>query len=167
VSHLGRPDGIVVPKYTLKPVAEHLEKVLGKPVAFISDCVGLEVETIVSNAEDGQVILLENLRFHVEEEGKGVDKDGNNFKATKENVAEFRASLSKLGDIYVCDAFGTAHRPHSSIVGVDLGFSFFFNSSKELKVCGYLMKKELDYFAKTLNNPERPFGKIKEKLNLM
>jgi phosphoglycerate kinase len=163
MSHLGRPDGIVVPKYTLKPVAEHLEKVLGKPVAFISDCVGLEVETIVSNAEDGQVILLENLRFHVEEEGKGVDKDGNNFKATKENVAEFRASLSKLGDIYVCDAFGTAHRPHSSIVGVDL----------ELKVCGYLMKKELDYFAKTLNNPERPFvcimggAKVRDKIQLI
>ena len=133
MSHLGRPDGNIVEKYSLKPVklkkkikkfkikvAEHLEKVLGKKVAFVNDCVGVEVETIVSNAEEGQVILLENLRFHVEEEGKGVDKEGNPVKASKEKVAEFRSSLSKLGDIYVCDAFGTAHRAHSSIVGVDL-----------------------------------------------
>eukprot|EP01080_Neovahlkampfia_damariscottae_P011400 gene11400-4567_t len=163
MSHLGRPDGKVVEQYSLKPVAEHLEKVLGKKVAFVSDCVGVEVETVVSNADNGQIILLENTRFHIEEEGKGVDKDGNKVKATKEQVEAFRSSLSKLGDIYVCDAFGTAHRAHSSVVGVDL----------PLKVCGYLMKKELDYFSVTLNKPNRPFvtimggAKVRDKIQLI
>lgn len=93
------------------------------------------------------MILLENLRFHVEEEGKGVDESGNKTKATDDQVKMFRASLTKLGDVYINDAFGTAHRAHSSMVGVNL----------PVRAAGLLMKKELEYFAKALDNPVRPF----------
>lgn len=112
MSHLGRPDGHANLKYTLKPVADELEKLLNRPVKFLSDCVGAEVEAACANPEPGTVILLENLRFHVEEEGKGVDANGAKIKATKEQVEQFQQSLTKLGDVYVNDAFGTAHRAH-------------------------------------------------------
>ena len=92
----------------------------GKPVQFLDDCVGADVEAACASPADGSVILLENLRFYAEEEGKGVDASGAKVKASDEDVAKFRASLTKLGDIYVNDAFGTAHRGHSSMVGVDL-----------------------------------------------
>jgi len=105
---------------------------------------------------------LENLRFHLEEEGSGVDEHGKKVKATEENVKKFRESLTKLGDVFVNDAFGTAHRAHSSMVGVNL-----------TRASGFLMKKELDYFAKALEKPERPFlailggAKVSDKIKLI
>ncbi|PWA23188.1 hypothetical protein CCH79_00002502, partial [Gambusia affinis] len=120
---------------------------LTRDVTFLKDCVGPEVEAACSSPAAGSVILLENLRFHVAEEGKGKDPAGNKTKATQEQTDTFRASLSKLGDVYVNDAFGTAHRAHSSMVGVNLPH----------KAAGFLMKKELDYFAMALEKPQRPF----------
>ncbi|MEQ2167486.1 phosphoglycerate kinase, partial [Goodea atripinnis] len=119
MSHLGRPDGNVMPeKYSLEPVAAELKTLLGKDVTFLKDCVGPEVEAACANPAAGSVILLENLRFHVAEEGKGKDPSGNkaSTKATQEQTDSFRASLSKLGDVYVNDAFGTAHRAHRAKV---------------------------------------------------
>jgi phosphoglycerate kinase len=164
MSHLGRPDGQKVSKYSLKPVAAKLGELLGgKDVEFLNDCVGQEVEQAVSNAKDGQIFLLENLRFHVEEEGKGKDASGEKVKADKANVDKFRAGLTKLADVYINDAFGTAHRAHSSMVGVDL----------PQRASGFLMKKELEYFAKVLESPERPFlailggAKVTDKIQLI
>ncbi|DAZ98820.1 TPA: hypothetical protein N0F65_000976 [Lagenidium giganteum] len=163
MSHLGRPDGSVNPKYTLSGVATCLKEKLNRNVQFLNDCVGAEVEAACANPAPGSVILLENLRFHVEEEGKGKDKDGNKVSASKEDVAKFRASLSKLGDVYVNDAFGTAHRAHSSMVGVDL----------PVRAAGFLLDKELVYFAKALEAPERPFvsilggAKVADKIQLI
>ncbi|KAI9026290.1 3-phosphoglycerate kinase [Hyaloraphidium curvatum] len=161
-SHLGRPDGKKVDKYSLKPVAEELEKLLGKKVTFLQDCVGKEVEDYCAKAT-GEIIMLENVRFHLEEEGSVKDKEGKKTSAPKEDVAAFRASLTKLADIYVNDAFGTAHRAHSSMVGVEL----------PVRAAGFLMKKELDYFGKALENPERPFlailggAKVSDKIQLI
>ena len=101
MSHLGRPNGAVNDKYSLKPVVPELEKLLGKSVTFAPDCVGPEVEAIVNKAEGGQVVLLENLRFHIEEEGSAKDKDGNKTKADKAKVDEFRKGLTALGDVYI------------------------------------------------------------------
>jgi phosphoglycerate kinase len=101
MSHLGRPNGAVNPKYSLKPVVPELEKLLGRSVTFAPDCVGPEVEAIVDKADNGEVVLLENLRFHIEEEGSSKDKEGNKVKADKEKVAEFRKGLTKLGDVYI------------------------------------------------------------------
>eukprot|EP00158_Paraphelidium_tribonemae_P006264 Partr_v1_DN27754_c0_g1_i3_m67023 putative phosphoglycerate kinase len=163
MSHLGRPDGKVVAKHSLKPVASELEKLLERPVTFLSDCVGPEVEKRCQSAKGGEVILLENLRFHIAEEGAVKDEAGNKLKADKAEVEKFRASLSKLGDIFINDAFGTAHRPHSSMVGVDL----------KVKAAGFLMKKELDFFSKALEAPERPFlaivggAKVSDKIQLI
>ncbi len=147
MSHLGRPDGQVNPKYTLKPVAEELSRLLNRQVKFLDDCVGEKVEAECANPEEGSVILLENLRYHLAEEGKGVDAEGKKVKASKEDIENFQASLTKLGDVYVNDAFGTAHRAHSSMVGV----------KHEQRASGFLLKKELQYFAKALENPDRPF----------
>ncbi|KAG1778668.1 phosphoglycerate kinase [Suillus placidus] len=163
MSHLGRPDGKVVEKYSLKPVAGELEKHLGKPVIFLPGCVGPDVENAVNAAEPGSVILLENLRFHIEEEGSVKNKDGTKTKADTAKVAEFRESLTRLGDVYVNDAFGTAHRAHSSMVGVKL----------PQRAAGFLVKKELEYFAKALENPDRPFlailggAKVSDKIQLI
>jgi len=162
-SHLGRPDGSVVEKYSLAPVAKIVEEKLGKPVTFLKDCCGAEVEAACADPATGSVILLENLRFHVEEEGKGVDKDGNKIKAEKDKVTEFRASIRKLADIYCNDAFGTAHRAHSSMVGE--GF--------DVKVSGGLMSKELSAFAKVLEEPAKPVlailggAKVSDKIQLI
>ncbi|XP_044162411.1 phosphoglycerate kinase 1 [Bufo gargarizans] len=164
MSHLGRPDGVPMPeKYSLAPVAVELKSLLKRDVVFLKDCVGAEVEAACADPAPGSILLLENLRFHVEEEGKGKDAAGNKTKADPAKVEAFRASLSKLGDIYVNDAFGTAHRAHSSMVGVNL----------PQRASGFLMKKELDYFAKALENPERPFlailggAKVKDKIQLI
>ncbi|KAI1008003.1 Phosphoglycerate kinase [Podosphaera aphanis] len=163
MSHLGRPDGKVQAKYSLKPVVSELEKLLGKSVEFAPDCVGQEVEAMVNKASGGQVILLENLRFHAEEEGSSKDADGKKIKADKDAVEVFRKGLTALGDVFINDAFGTAHRAHSSMVGVDL----------PQKASGFLMKKELEYFAKALENPQRPFlailggAKVSDKIQLI
>jgi phosphoglycerate kinase len=103
MSHLGRPDGKVNPKYSLKPVVPELEKLLGKKVVFAPDCVGPEVEEIVSKASGGEVVLLENLRFHAEEEGSSKDAEGKKVKADKAKVEEFRKGLTALGDVYISE----------------------------------------------------------------
>ncbi|KAB5593065.1 Phosphoglycerate kinase [Ceratobasidium theobromae] len=163
MSHLGRPDGKVVKKYSLEIVSTELSKHLGKDVTFLNDCVGPEVEQAVNTAAPGSVILLENLRFHIEEEGSVKDKEGNKTKADPASVDKFRQGLTALGDVYVNDAFGTAHRAHSSMVGVKL----------PQRAAGFLMKKELEYFAKALEHPERPFlailggAKVSDKIQLI
>jgi len=163
MSHLGRPDGQRNEKFSLKPVAEALSKLLSKPVQFLDDCVGTEVEAACAKAQPGEVILLENLRFHIEEEGKAKREDGTKVKADPEKVKAFRASLTKLGDVYINDAFGTAHRDHSSMTGVQL----------PQRACGYLMKKELDAFGAVLDNPQRPLlailggAKVADKIQLI
>jgi len=165
MSHLGRPDGEKKAKYSLKPVAEKTAELLGKPVKFLDDCVGPEVEKACAAIKPGEVILLENLRFHVEEEGKIKDEKTKEVKkqASKEEIERFRASLSKLGDVYVNDAFGTAHRAHSSVVGIQL----------PKRASGFLMKKELDAFEQVLENPQRPLlaiiggAKVADKILLI
>ncbi|CAH1382548.1 phosphoglycerate kinase isoform X2 [Tenebrio molitor] len=163
MSHLGRPDGSPNPKYTMKPVAAELKTLLNRDITFLADCVGPDVEKACADPKPGSVILLENLRFHVEEEGKGVDPKGNKIKADAAKVAAFRKSLRKLGDVYVNDAFGTAHRAHSSMMGE--GF--------DQRAAGFLLKKELQYFAKALDNPEKPFlailggAKVADKIQLI
>ncbi|KAI9862572.1 MAG: phosphoglycerate kinase [Trichoglossum hirsutum] len=163
MSHLGRPDGKRADKYSLEPVAAELERLLGRTVTFLNDCVGKEVEEAVKSASGGQIILLENLRFHAEEEGSSKDKDGKKVKADSESVKEFRKGLTALGDVYINDAFGTAHRAHSSMVGIEL----------PQKASGFLVKKELDYFAKALESPQRPFlailggAKVSDKILLI
>lgn len=101
MSHLGRPDGQANPKYSLKPVVSELEKLLGQKVEMAPDCVGKETEEIVNKATSGQVVLLENLRFHAEEEGSSKDSEGKKVKADKEKVTEFRKNLTALGDIFI------------------------------------------------------------------
>jgi len=162
-SHLGRPDGSKILKFTLAPVAEELKSLLKREVTFLPDCVGPEVEQACADPKPGTLILLENLRFHVAEEGKGVSPTGEKIKATPEQVKAFRESLRQLGDVYVNDAFGTAHRAHSSMLG----------EGYEQRAAGFLLKKELTYFAKALENPEKPFlailggAKVADKIQLI
>jgi phosphoglycerate kinase len=136
-SHLGRPKGKFVPEMSLRPVAKRLAELLGKEVQFAEDCIGPEASNLVDKMQAGDCLLLENLRFHSEE--------------TK-NDEEFARKLASLGDIYVNDAFGTAHRAHASTEGV----TAFFNQS----VAGFLMEKEIRYLGQTLAAPERPFVAI-------
>lgn len=163
MSHLGRPDGKIVAKDSLKVVAGRAEQLLGKPVTFLSDCVGAEVEQAVNAGQGGAVFLLENLRYHPEEEGRVVNEDGSTVKSSPEQVQAFRQQLSRLGDVFVNDAFGTAHRAHSSMVGVDL----------PVKAAGLLMKKELEYFGRVLEQPTKPFlsilggAKVSDKIQII
>jgi len=165
MSHLGRPDGQKIAKFSLKPVADELARLLGKPVKFLDDCVGPAIEAACAPGalKAGDVVLLENLRFHIEEEGKVKLEDGTSKKADPKAVEAFRASLSKLGDVYVNDAFGTAHRAHSSMVGVNL----------PQKAAGFLMEAELKAFAAVLDHPQRPLlailggAKIADKIPLI
>ena len=166
MSHLGRPDGKKVAKYSLKPVAAELQKLLGKPVKFLDDCTGPAVEAACAKGtlKPGEVVLLENLRFHIEEEGKVKVKEADgsttSIKAEPAKEAAFRASLRRLGDVYVNDAFGTAHRAHSSVSGVT-GLP---------TAAGFLMQQELDAFGRVLQAPARPFvailggAKVSDKL---
>ena len=137
MSHLGRPKGGPNPKYSLKPVAVRLGELLDQDVKFAPDCVGDQVKAIVNSLKDGEVVLLENLRFHSEEE---------------KNDPVFAQQLAELGDVYINDAFGSAHRAHASTEGV----------TKYIKICaaGYLMQKELDYLGEAVSNPLRPFTAI-------
>jgi phosphoglycerate kinase len=137
MSHLGRPDGKANPKYSLRPVAARLERLLRQPVAFASDCVGPEAEAAAKALGDGQVLLLENLRFHAEEEA---------------NDAAFARRLAALGECYVNDAFGTAHRAHASTEAVA--------TLLKPAVAGFLMQRELEYLGRALARPERPFVAI-------
>lgn len=163
MSHLGRPDGEAKPEFSMKPVLPALQDLLSRKVSFLNDCVGAEVERECSSASDGKIILLENLRFHLAEEGKGVNAVGEKIKAGKDEIAKFRKSLTSLGDLYINDAFGTAHRAHSSMVGCDV----------PVRAAGFLMKKELEYFSKVLESPTRPMtvvmggAKVKDKIQLI
>jgi phosphoglycerate kinase len=136
-SHLGRPKGERVDKYSLRPVAEHLAELLKRPVAFAEDCIGEAAESKVNELADGDVLLLENLRFHAEEE---------------KNDDEFAKQLASLCDVYVNDAFGTAHRAHASTAGITRHVS--------QAAAGLLMEKELEYLGKAINEPEHPFVAI-------
>ena len=136
-SHLGRPKGERNEKYSLRPVADHLSQLLGRPVAFAEDCVGELAEQAVGALKDGDVVLLENLRFHPEEE---KNDDG------------FATQLASLCDVYVNDAFGTAHRAHASTVGITHHVS--------QSAAGLLMQKELEYLGRALHDPEHPFVAI-------
>jgi len=162
-SHLGRPDGAPKAQFSLAPVAAILGEKLGAPVKFLKDCVGPEVEAACADPPHGSVILLENLRFHVEEEGKGLDAEGNKVKASEEDTAAFRASLRKLADVYCNDAFGTAHRAHSSMMG----------EGYETKCAGFLMLAELSAFARVLETPQQPVlailggAKVSDKIQLI
>jgi len=163
MSHLGRPNGQRDEKASLKICVPVLENLLGRKVEFLPDCIGEEVEKFCENVSDGQVVLLENLRFHLEEEGTVTDDAGVKHKAKPEDVTRFRDSLSRLGDVFVNDAFGTAHRAHSSMVGINL----------PIKAAGFLMKKEIQSFGKALENPEKPFivfmggAKVHDKIQLI
>lgn len=162
-SHLGRPNGERVEKYSLAPVAKELEKLLpDAKIQFLNDSVGPDVEKAVNAGSNGEVFLLENLRFHIEEEGSRK-VDGQKVKASAEDVEKFRKGLSSLADVYINDAFGTAHRAHSSMVGFET----------PQKASGFLMAKELEFFAKALENPARPFlailggAKVADKIQLI
>jgi phosphoglycerate kinase len=136
-SHLGRPKGKPSPKYSLAPVALRLNRLLSKEVKFAKDCIGPDVEHLVAGMRPGDVLLLENLRFHEDEE---------------RNDEDFSKALAAFTDVYVNDAFGTAHRAHASTYGI----------TKYVKqsVAGFLMKKEIEYLQKTVANPVRPFVAI-------
>jgi phosphoglycerate kinase len=150
-SHLGRPKGGPDPKYSLKPAAKKLEELLGKPVAFAPDCVGPEAESMSKALKDGDVLVLENVRFHPEEE---------------KNDEAFSKKLAALCDgIFVCDAFGSAHRAHASVVGI----TKFVKQS----AAGLLMEKEITYIGKAISNPTRPFvailggAKVSDKIEVV
>ncbi|MBN2190018.1 MAG: phosphoglycerate kinase [Candidatus Aureabacteria bacterium] len=150
MSHLGRPKGQRNPKYSLEPVAKRLSELLNKKVDFANDCIGNRVQMMVGQLKEGDILLLENLRFYPGEE-KGDDS--------------FAKELASLGDIYIDDAFGTAHRAHASMVGV----------TKHIKECaaGYLLKKEIDYLGQAVENPKRPFiaimggAKVSDKIKVI
>jgi len=150
MSHLGRPKGQVVDSLKMDPVAARLSELLGRQVKKLDDCVGEAVETAVNAMQPGDVILLENTRFHPEE---------------KKNDLQFAAQLAKLGDVYVNDAFGSAHRAHASTAGV----TQFLRPA----VAGFLLAKELDYLGKALSNPEPPFlailggAKVSDKIGVI
>ena len=149
-SHLGRPKGKPNPKMSLKPAATRLSELLGKPVAFAADCVGPEVEKQAQALKDGEVLLLENLRFHPGEE---------------KNAPEFARQVAALAEVYVNDAFGTAHRAHASTEGI----THFLSPC----VAGMLMEKELEYLGKAVQNPARPYlaivggAKVSDKIELL
>jgi phosphoglycerate kinase len=136
-SHLGRPNGTFDPKYSLAPVAKRLGRLMGKDILFAPDCIGPAVEGLVAKMKPGDVLLLENLRFHQGEE---------------ENDDAFSKALAALGDVYINDAFGAAHRAHASIVGI----TKFIPAS----AAGFLLKKEIEYLEGAVENPVRPFVAI-------
>ncbi|TRZ95048.1 phosphoglycerate kinase, partial [bacterium] len=148
ISHLGRPDGKVAAKYSLKPVAARLEKLLGEPVKFLNDCVGDQIKQEIAASKE-RIVLLENLRFYAEEEA---------------NDAAFAKKLASLADIYVDDAFGTAHRAHASTEGV----THFLKSA-----AGLLLGKEIAYLGNAVQNPARPFmvilggAKVSDKIGVI
>lgn len=150
LSHLGRPKGKVVPEMSLKPVARRLADLLGKDVKMAPDCIGEEVKAEISRMQGGEVLLLENCRFH---------------KGDEENEETFSRALAELADIYVNDAFGTAHRAHASTVGV--------TRFLPVAAAGFLMQREIQYLGKLISNPDRPFiallggAKVSDKIGVI
>jgi phosphoglycerate kinase len=149
MSHLGRPKGQPVEKYSLKSVIDHLSKLLGKPVKFAEDCIGEKAQSVVNSLANGEVALLENLRFHKEEE---------------KNDPAFAKALASLGEIYVSDAFGTAHRAHASTAGIADTLPAY---------AGFLMEKEINYLGKVTSSPDRPMvavmggAKVSDKIQVI
>jgi len=167
ITHLGRPGGNYKrEKYSLLPVVKVLQDYLpGVNIKFLDDCIGPDVEKAINTCESGTVFLLENLRFHIEEmaiDGT-VNAKGEKIRATDQEVDTFKKALSRLGDVFVFEAFGAAHRPHASIVGIDL----------PQRVSGLLMKRELNYYAQVLGKPQRPFlailggSKVSDKIKVI
>src|SRR5437588_2641171 len=152
MSHLGRPKGGPEPRYSLKPVAQRVGELLGKDVRFVDDCIGPNVEKAANELRDGQVLLLENLRFHKEEE---------------KNDPNFAKQLAKVADIYVNDAFGTAHREHASTFGVAQALQ------GKPRAIGFLIQKELKFLGEAISNPRRPFvailggAKVSDKIQVI
>src|SRR3954463_2424442 len=152
MSHLGRPKGGAEPKFSLKPVAERLGQLVGKPIKFADDCIGMPTEQSANSLKDGEILLLENLRFHQEEE---------------KNDPNFAKSLAKLGDVYCNDAFGTAHREHASTFGVAQAMQ------GKPRVIGFLIQKELKFLGEAISKPARPFvailggAKVSDKINVI
>jgi phosphoglycerate kinase len=148
MSHLGRPDGKVVAKFSLKPVAIRLKELLGEDVLFLNDCIGQDIKKSIDSSKE-KVILLENLRFHAEEEG---------------NDANFAKELASLGEVFVNDAFGTAHRAHASTEGI----THFLKSA-----AGFLLEKEIQYLGSAVENPAKPFmvilggAKVSDKIGMI
>jgi phosphoglycerate kinase len=177
MSHLGRPKGgKVEPEFSLKPAAARLAELLGRPVDFAPDCVGPAVQAKVAALKPGGVLVLENLRFHVEEEGKAKTPDGADEAAKQAAKADmktrqktFAEQLAQWGEVYVNDAFGAAHRAHASMAVV----------TRYIKDCvaGMLLEKEIEYLGRAIESPKRPFvailggakisGKIDVLMNLM
>lgn len=153
-AHLGKPKGVVVPALSLAPVAEHLSSLLGRPVRLAPDCIGPEVQALAKALRPGEVLMLENLRFHAEETGK-----------TPEQRGDFGKQLAELADVYVGDAFGVVHRQNASVV----------DAPHYAKACcaGLLMKREWEYLVETLAHPKRPFvavsggAKVSSKLGVL
>ncbi|MFC1808523.1 phosphoglycerate kinase [Candidatus Omnitrophota bacterium] len=149
-SHLGRPKGERIPEYSLKPVSEHLSKLLGKEVTQLDDCIGEKVQAAVDGMNDGDVILLENVRY---------------YKGETKNDEELSKSFAALADVYVNDAFGTAHRAHASTEGI--------TKFKDIAVSGFLLAKEIEYFDKALSSPDKPFvailggAKVSDKITVI
>jgi phosphoglycerate kinase len=150
ISHLGKPKGKIDPKYSLKPVAQRLSELIKKEVLFGEDCISVTAQGVVAKAKPGDVVLLENLRFHPEEE---------------KNVPEFARSLASLGDLYVNDAFATAHRAHASTEGITKYF--------DKPAAGFLMEKEIEYLSYVVESPKHPYiaiiggAKITDKLGVI
>jgi phosphoglycerate kinase len=173
MSHLGRPKGgKAEPEFSLKPVAARLQELLGRPVRFAPDCAADETQAMAQALKPGEVLVLENTRFHKEEEGKAklpdtaTDEEKKAAKAEMKKKQEALAkTLSELGDVYVNDAFGSAHRAHASTAVV---CKFFKDNA-----AGFLMEKEIDYLGRAMANPERPFvailggAKVSDKVNVI
>ena len=176
MSHLGRPEGKPAPEFSLRPVGEYLAGLLGRPVGFAEDCIGPAAEARANALKPGEVLLMENVRFHAEEEAKvklpeGVADDVKKAAKAemKKKQADFAAQLARLGEVYVDDAFGTAHRADASMAVVTKHFKD--------RVAGFLMQKEIEYLAAAVEKPDRPFlaivggakisGKIDVLINLL
>jgi phosphoglycerate kinase len=150
ISHLGKPKGKIEAKYSLQPVAQKLSELLNKNVLFANDCIGVEAKNVIGQAKSSEVVLLENLRFHIEEE---------------KNEPNFAKALASLAEIYVNDAFATAHRAHASTEGIVKYFT--------IPVAGLLMEKEIEYLSYVIEQPKHPFiaiiggAKIKDKLGVI
>merc|ERR1711907_319069 len=162
MSHMGRPKGSKQMQFSLNQITPAVSDLLKRPVTFVPEVLGSETAKTIGESKDGQVLLLENMRFYTAEEGKG-EINGQKVKATDAEIADFRKTLTSHGDLYVNDAFGTAHRAHSSMVGIDV----------ETRASGFLLKKELEYFSKVLEGPDRPLtvvmggAKVKDKIQLI
>ncbi len=150
MSHLGRPGGEASEKYSLEPVAKHLETLVDVPVHFAKDCIGEEADKVIEAAKEGEIVLLENVRFHPEE---------------KENDPEFAKKLAAHADLFVNDAFGSSHRAHASVSGV--------TEFLQPAVSGFLLEKEIQYLEESVNNPKRPFiailggAKVSDKIGVI